>query len=105
MHKLLIALFIGLAAAVIDIAPMFWQKMDRFFVASAFFVWLVLGLFISRINFAANAFLNGSTTALLFILPMSFLIYKLDPKGLPIVIVTTIAPGGCVGYFSKLLLG
>jgi hypothetical protein len=105
MHKLLISLFIGLAAAVIDITPMLLQKTDRLFIASAFFVWLVLGLFIPKINFVANAVLNGVIIAVLFVLPLSFLIYKLDPKGLLIVIITTIILGGCVGYFSKLLLG
>jgi hypothetical protein len=104
MHKLLITLSIGLVAALIDVAPMLWQKMDRLFVASAFFVWLVLGLFIPKINFIASAFLNGVIVALLFVLPWSFLIYKFDSKGLLIVIITTIILGGCVGYFSKLLL-
>ena len=105
MPKLLISLFIGLAAAVIDAVPMLCQKTDRLFIASAFFVWLVLGLFIPKINFVANAFLNGVIVAFLFVLPLSFLIYKLDPKGLPIVIGTTLVLGGCVGCFSRLLLG
>jgi hypothetical protein len=51
------------------------------------------------------SFLNGIIAAVLFVLPMAFLIYKLDPKGLPIVIVTTIVLGCGVGFFSKLFMG
>jgi hypothetical protein len=36
---------------------------------------------------------------------MAFLIYKLDPKGLPMVIITTIILGCGIGFFSKIFIG
>jgi hypothetical protein len=104
MKGFLLSLLIGLIAAVIDIAPMVIRKMDKFFIASAFFVWIILGIFIPKINFVSNSSLNGIVVAVLFILPMSFLIYKLDRKGLPIVIITTIILGCGVGFFSGLFI-
>jgi hypothetical protein len=98
------SLLIGLVAAVIDTAPMVIRKMDKYFILSAFFVWIILGIFIPRINIVSNSFLNGSIVAILFVLPMTFLIYKLDPKGLPMVIITTIVLGCGVGFFSKLFI-
>ncbi|MDR1149086.1 MAG: hypothetical protein LBK66_10690, partial [Spirochaetaceae bacterium] len=98
-------LSIGLIAAVIDTVPMILRKTDKFFVLSAFFTWIILGIFIPKINFVSISFLNGIIAAVLFVLPMTFLIYKLDPKGLPIVIATTIILGGGAGFFSKLFIG
>ena len=104
MKNYLISLLIGLIAAVIDTAPMILRKMDRLFIVSAFFVWIVLGLFIPKISFVSISFLNGIIVAILFVLPMVILIYKLDPKGLPIIIVTTIILGCGVGFFSNLFI-
>jgi hypothetical protein len=104
MKNLLISILIGLIAAGIDIAPMIIRKMDKYFILSAFLVWIVLGIFIPKIHFVAYSFLNGAIVAILFVLPMSFLIYKLDPKGLPVVIIATLILGACVGFFSNLFV-
>jgi hypothetical protein len=104
MKSYLISLLIGLIAAVIDTVPMIIRKMDKLFIISAFFTWIVLGVFIPKINFVSISFLNGVIVSVLFVLPMAFLIYKLDPKGLPIVIVTTIILGCGVGFFSKMFI-
>jgi hypothetical protein len=100
----LLSLVIGLIAAVIDTAPMIIRKMDKFFIISAFFTWVILGIFIPKINFVSISFLNGIIIAILFVLPMAFLIYKLDPKGLPVIIVTTVVLGCAVGFFSKIFI-
>jgi hypothetical protein len=76
--------------------------MDKLFIISAFFVWIVLGIFIPKINLISIPFLNGIIVSILFVLPMAFLIYKLDPKSLPVVIVATIILGCGVGFFSGL---
>jgi hypothetical protein len=104
MKNYLVSLVIGLIAATIDITPMIIRRMDRLFIISAFFVWIVLGLFIPKINFSSISFLNGIIVSILFVLPIAFLIYKLDPSGLPIVIVSTIILGCAVGFFSKLFI-
>jgi hypothetical protein len=104
MKNYFISLAIGLIAGIMDITPMIIKKMDKLFIISAFFVWIVLGLFIPKINFVSISFLNGIIVSILFVLPVAFLIYKLDPSGLPIVIVTTIILGCAVGFFSKLFI-
>jgi hypothetical protein len=104
MKSYLISLLIGLVAAVIDTVPMIIRKMDKYFIVSAFLVWVVLGLFIPKLNFVPIAFLNGIIAAILFVLPMAFLIYKLDPAGLPMVIGITVVLGCAVGFFSNLFI-
>jgi hypothetical protein len=105
MKNLLMSLIFGLIAAVVDIAPMIARKMDKWFIISAFVTWLVLGIFIPRINLVSNYFLNGSLVAVLFVLPMSFLICKLDPNGLIPIAITTIVLGAVVGFFSRKMRG
>jgi hypothetical protein len=104
MKNFLISIVIGLIAAGIDITPMIIRKMDKHFILSAFFVWIVLGIFIPKIHFVSSPLLNGAIVAVLFVLPVTFLIYKLDPKGLPAVIVTAIILGCGVGFFSNLFI-
>ncbi|WP_148257217.1 hypothetical protein [Treponema primitia] len=104
MKSYLISLLIGLIAAIVDITPMIIRKMDKLFIVSAFFVWVVLGLFIPKINLVSVSFLNGIIVSILFVLPTAFLIYKLDPNGLLIVIVTTILLGCAIGFFSNLFI-
>jgi hypothetical protein len=105
MKAFLISVLIGLVAALIDTIPMMVRKMDKTFIVSAFFVWIILGIFIPKIHFVSIPALNGLIVAVLFVLPMSFLIYRLDPKGLPAVIITTIILGCAVGFFSNMLIG
>ncbi|GHT59366.1 hypothetical protein AGMMS50239_05840 [Bacteroidia bacterium] len=104
MKNILISLAIGSIAAIIDITPMIIKKTDKFFILSAFLVWIILGIFIPRINIVSNSVLNGLIVSLLFVLPISILIYKLDPSGLPIVIVTTIILGCGIGFLSGLFI-
>jgi hypothetical protein len=46
MKAFLISVLIGLVAALIDTIPMMVRKMDKTFIVSAFFVWIILGIFI-----------------------------------------------------------
>ena len=50
----MVSLVIGLIAAVIDTAPMVIRKMDKFFIVSAFCVWVILGIFIPKIKTGEN---------------------------------------------------
>jgi hypothetical protein len=105
MKSYLISLLIGLIAAVIDTAPMIIKKMDKFAIVSAFFTWIILGVFIPRINFVSIPFLNGMIVSVLFVLPILVLMCKFEPKSVPIVVATTIVLGSGVGFFSKIFLG
>jgi hypothetical protein len=46
MNNILIALFIGIVAGIIDVIPMLIKKIDKFASLSAFAHWVVLGLII-----------------------------------------------------------
>ena len=96
-------ILIGLAAAVIDTVPMIIRKLDMMFILSAASTWIVLGLLIPSVRFVGMNWLNGVIVALLVVLPLSFLIAKLDRGALPQVIGTTILLGAGVGFATGLV--
>ncbi|QQO09611.1 hypothetical protein [Breznakiella homolactica] len=104
MRQFFISLAIGLGAAILDTVPMIVMKLDKFFSISAFATWLILAFFIPRIGLVRVHWLNGMVTALLFIVPMLFLIYKLDPKGIPFIMLNTLILGALVGFLSHVFL-
>jgi len=104
MQNLLISLIIGLAAAIIDTLPMFIKKLDKMFILSAFFYWLLLGFIIPRVSIYSISWLNGIIVALIILIPMIFLIVKLDKEAIPIIIITSIVLGAGVGFTSGIFI-
>lgn len=104
MNYFLISILIGLAAAIIDTIPMVIKKLDIMFILSAFTLWIVVGIFVPKVQFASFQTLNGLIIALLLFLPLSFLIYKLDKNAFAQVIISTVILGCLVGFFSGLFI-
>ena len=100
MKALLISLIIGLIAAAIDTVPMVLRKLDGMFILSAFFFWLVLGFLIPRTTITDIAWLNGILAALIVLVPTLFLVVKLDPQAIPVMIGTSVVLGAAVGFVS-----
>lgn len=91
MTKLIISLFIGFVAGVIDVIPMLIQKLDTYACLSAFVHWIVLGVLISYVDFSMPNWLKGLIVAEMSILPIIIIVLKDDPKSvLPIIIMSAI---------------
>lgn len=104
MNSFLISLLIGLAAAILDCIPMFIKKLDIMFILSAFTMWVLVGIFSLNFQIVKYPTLNGALFAILLFTPLSFLIYRLDPKALTQIILSTLILGSIVGFFSGLLI-
>lgn len=104
MKNILLALFIGSIAGIIDIAPMILKKLDKYFIFSAFLFYLVLGVLNYKINFIQYPWLNGLITGLLLFIPQLFLIAKVDKQALPIILVNTVILSSGVGLLSGFLI-
>jgi hypothetical protein len=102
---MVISLIIGLIAAIIDITPMIIKKLDKIALVSAFSAWVILGVFIPRIELFSISWLNGIVVALLFNFPTMCLIFKSEKNGVIPVVITTIILGCGVGFFSNMFLG
>ena len=98
MNTILIALFIGIIAGVIDIAPMIFQKMDKFSIISAFCHWVVLGLIIPYVSWDIQPWLKGSFIAVLTAIPIMLIVFPQDPKALIPIFIFSIILGAGVGF-------
>jgi hypothetical protein len=91
MNNILIALCIGIAAGIIDVAPMIIQKMDKSACISAFIHWIVLGLIIPFVNWDMQPWLKGLIIAVLSAVPIMVIVYPQEPKSIiPIFIFSAI---------------
>ena len=68
--KLLIALGIGAAAGLVDVAPMVMRRVDRFSMASAFLHWLVVGVMVTYVRADVPAWLKGLLVSVALALPV-----------------------------------
>jgi hypothetical protein len=102
MGKLLIALFIGIIAGVIDIIPMILQKLDRYSIISAFIQWIVATFVIIHIEFGIEGWLKGLIVALLMALPIVVLVMKNDAKSTVPILIMSIVLGSLVGFIGDM---
>jgi hypothetical protein len=105
MNNILIALCIGLIAGIIDVVPMFIQKLDKFSCVSALIHWIILGLLIPYINWDIQPWLKGLIIAELSAIPIMIIVYPQDQKAiLPMMISSTILGVG-VGMAGSRFVG
>ena len=98
MKNILIALIIGLSAAIIDVVPMIIQRIDKSACISAFLQWIVLGLLIPYVNWDMQPWLKGLIIAELAALPILVLVFAKDPKSIIPIIVFSAILGTAVGF-------
>lgn len=101
MRKILISLFIGFVAGIIDVIPMILQKLDLYSCASAFVQWLVLGVIISHLEIGLKAWLKGLIIAEATAIPILILVAKSDVISVLPIMVMSAALGSLVGIFGE----
>lgn len=104
MMKLLLSVIIGIAAGVIDVIPMFMQKLDRFSILSAFVQWIVVSIVIAYIDFNMPAPLKGLVVAVALALPVVILVAKTDVKSVIPILTMCIILGSIVGFVTEKLI-
>jgi hypothetical protein len=118
MKRSLIGLTLGFVAGLIDLIPMFIQKLSWDANLSALSMWIIIGFFISNTDFKTNRtvktamvgpildnsrnqwnpFIKGIIISLLMLIPTAFIIGWKEPTSLiPIIAITTIL-GGILGF-------
>lgn len=98
MGKLLISLTIGVIAGIIDIIPMFYQKLDRYAIISAFIQWVIAAFIITHIQFGVGGWLKGLIIAVLMALPIITLVMKADVKSVIPILAMSVILGSLVGF-------
>ncbi len=104
MKTVLIALLIGLIAAIIDVVPMVIQKLDKRACISAGIHWIVLGFIIPFVEWPIVSWLTGSIIGLITALPVMILVSEKDKKALIPITVFSILLGAGVAQLGELFL-
>lgn len=100
MKKIRNGLLVGMIAGVIDVIPMFIQKIAWDANLSAFFMWIVIGFFISKTKIKVHPALKGLIVSFLVLVPTAVMIAFNQPISLiPITIMT-----GILGSLSGILI-
>jgi len=106
MKRIIIGIIIGLLAGIIDIFPMLLQSMEWQAIIAAFFMWIIIGFFISTSDLKIKSIPKGIIISLLVLLPSSIIIGWKEPLDLiPIYILTILLGGGagyCIKFFTSL---
>ncbi len=104
MRTLLISMFIGVAAGIIDIIPMLLQKMDKQSIFSAFLQYFFVSIIIVNINLPGVIWwVQGSLIALALAAPIIIIVSEKDKKAVPIIAAMSIFLGALIGVAGHLL--
>lgn len=98
MRTILIGIFLGIAAGIIDVIPMIIKKLTWDANISAFLMWVIVGFFIATIDLNMNPILKGILIALLVLAPCAILIGWKEPKSLIPILSMTLILGGLLGF-------
>ena len=104
-YRICVGLVAGIIAGIIDVIPMFIQKLPNEALLSAFSMWVVVGLMVATSALKINSLLKGMLHAYLILLPHTFIIGAESAESLPIIFLITGILGSLLGYaISRLLL-
>lgn len=118
MKRTVVGLLLGLVAGLIDLVPMFLQKLSWDANLSALSMWIIIGFFISKTDFKINRtvktimvgpiidnskgkwnpFIKGSIISLLMLIPAAFIIGWKEPASLVPIVAMTLVLGGILGF-------
>jgi hypothetical protein len=103
MKNLKVGILLGFAAGIVDIIPMMVQQLTWDANISALSMWVVVGIFISTIDWKINAILKGILIALLVLLPSAIIIGWKEPILLVPIFSMTLILGGILGFSINLI--
>lgn len=101
MKRAALGALLGLAAGVLDVAPMIARGLPWSADASAFTMWIVVGVLVALTDFKGPAVLHGVAVAFLVLAPSAILIAAAEPMSLIPICVMTLLLGSAVGFAAR----
>jgi hypothetical protein len=98
MKRIIIGLVFGAAAGILDVIPMFLQKLTWDANLSAFSMWIVSGFMISTSGLKMNGILKGVIISFLLLFPYAILIGWNQPTSLIPIAIMTLILGSLLGF-------
>lgn len=98
MKKIQLGILLGIAAGIIDVIPMIFQKLTWDANLSAFSFWVVSGLLISTTNIKIKSVTKGIIISFIVLLPLAILIGWKEPFSLVPIFIMTLILGSGLGF-------
>ncbi len=99
MNTLLLSLFIGVIAGILDIIPMIIKKLPKSNCISAFLQYLFVSVIIINIDLPNIVWwLEGGLIAFMMAIPIVVLVAQGDKKAVPIILTNAIVLGTLIGF-------
>jgi len=98
MKEIKVGFLLGLVAGFIDLIPMLLEKLTWDANISALSLWVIVGIFISTVEWKINSILKGVLISLMILLPTAILIAWKEPISIIPIVSMTIILGGLLGY-------
>ncbi|MBI9102447.1 MAG: hypothetical protein JEY99_08540 [Spirochaetales bacterium] len=98
MKRILIILFVGLIAGVLDLIPLLFVETPLFNKLSIIVFWLVASFIISSTKIYKNSIVNGLILSILLMLPTALAVSATNPKDFIPMMFMAIFLGPLVGY-------
>jgi CHASE2 domain-containing sensor protein len=100
MKKIYLGLLIGALAGIIDVIPMWLQKLSWDANLSAFVMWLVVGFLVPTVDLKVGSVAKGILIAFVVLSPTAIIIGAKEPISLIPILIMTLILGSGVGYFG-----
>lgn len=104
MHNILTAIAIGLAAGVIDAAPMIIMKLEKRATISAFLHYFALGIVIPFVNWGIPQWSAGIIISMLSAIPIMIIVYPGDKKSIIPMTAFSIILGAAIGIAGSIFI-
>jgi hypothetical protein len=102
-NNILVGLFLGVVAGMLDIIPMLLQGLTWDANLSAFFLWVASGFLLATSNLRIHPVLKGIFIPFICLLPNAFIIGWNNPFTLLPIAIMTIILGTLLGFaYNKL---
>ncbi len=104
MNNILICVFIGVLAGVIDVAPMIITKQDKTSNISAFIHYFALGFIIPYVSWDIASWLKGIIISLGTAIPFMVLVFPKDKKAIIPMLIFSIVLGAGIGIVGSIYI-
>lgn len=98
-RKVLIGIFLGFIAGIIDVIPMIIQKLTWDANISAFCMWIVIGFLLTIIDLKIKSIIKGILISFIVLLPTAIIIGWKEPISLLPISIMTLILGSLLGFF------
>lgn len=103
--KHFLGIILGAIIGILNVLPMFFQKVNWDVNLSTFLIWTIVGFFISTTKLKFKGFIKGIIISILIFIPSIIFVIESNLLGVIWIIVTTLIYGSLLGClidkFSK----